>query len=334
MQSSLPTMVPDHQERAPVNRVSDLWFSQGMVVLQAEDTVFRVSRAILAARSTVFESMFGIPQPPVDETETLEGTQVVVLHDRKDEVEVFLRAIFDSSFFMPPPAPVGYDAVLGILRLAHKYDVGYLLRRAVLHLETAFCTRRGQYDPDTPLVNSIGYIDGVLEMDLRAIAVFECTGVKWLLPWAYYSAGTYSHARIKSCADWHELSQDVQHTLLSLAHIHSRATIAILSIIAVPVDECPTKRSCSGARLARMHKELLPAADPTQRDSLWDCHPFFVWRAHDWAAFRNEVCDVCVDEMRHRHAAFLDQLWDQLPANCGLEDWDALLAERKRMLDS
>ncbi|CAK5278672.1 unnamed protein product, partial [Mycena citricolor] len=62
--------------------------------------------------------------------------------------------------------------------------------------------------------------------------------------------------------------------------------------------------STNARRNARARaKELLPAADPSQRDYVWDCHPFFVWRAHGWAAFRNEVCDVCVDEMRHRHAA-------------------------------
>ncbi|KAJ7362238.1 hypothetical protein DFH08DRAFT_1024151 [Mycena albidolilacea] len=70
--------------------------------------------------------------------EFIDGVPVVVLHDAADDVHVFLRAIFDSSYFMPPPEPVYFAGVLAILRLSHKYDVGYLHRRALTHLSTEF----------------------------------------------------------------------------------------------------------------------------------------------------------------------------------------------------
>ncbi|KAJ7464391.1 hypothetical protein FB451DRAFT_1042210 [Mycena latifolia] len=118
-----------------------LWFSPEVVVLQAGDRIFRVFAAILKAQSSVFADMFAFPQPPSEsaETETMDGFPVVRLYDDPKDVEVFLRAIFDSSFFTPPE-DTPLEAIVGILRLSHKYDVPYLRRRALKHLETIYPT--------------------------------------------------------------------------------------------------------------------------------------------------------------------------------------------------
>ncbi|KAJ6516961.1 hypothetical protein DFH09DRAFT_940661 [Mycena vulgaris] len=107
-------------------RVDDLWFSDDTLVIRSEKKVFRVTKSILCARSSVFRDMVAFSQPPSDQTNTIDGRPVVVLHDSAADVEVFLRAIFDSSYFMPPTTPVQLDVVLGIFRLAHKYDIDYL----------------------------------------------------------------------------------------------------------------------------------------------------------------------------------------------------------------
>ncbi|KAJ6537873.1 hypothetical protein B0H19DRAFT_1270265 [Mycena capillaripes] len=70
--------------------------------------------------------------------EMMDGNPVVRLRDSATEVEAFLRAIFDSSYFMPPPAEINFHPVLGILRLSHKYDVGYLYKTALDHLEMIY----------------------------------------------------------------------------------------------------------------------------------------------------------------------------------------------------
>lgn len=74
-----------------------------VIVLRAEGTVFRVPKFILAARSSVFQSMFEFPQPaPGSEAamaeETIDGNPVVRLHDSAKEVEAFLGAILDSRY--------------------------------------------------------------------------------------------------------------------------------------------------------------------------------------------------------------------------------------------
>jgi hypothetical protein len=41
--------------------------------------------------------MFTFPLPPSSDIETMEGVPVVILHDDPDELEVFLKAIFDAE---------------------------------------------------------------------------------------------------------------------------------------------------------------------------------------------------------------------------------------------
>ncbi|KAJ6589288.1 hypothetical protein B0H19DRAFT_886340, partial [Mycena capillaripes] len=61
--------------------------------IQAENRIFRVSGGILAARSTVFSDIIGLPQPQSGDTEQIDGCPVVRLHDSAEDVEAFLRAI-------------------------------------------------------------------------------------------------------------------------------------------------------------------------------------------------------------------------------------------------
>ncbi|KAF8169060.1 hypothetical protein K438DRAFT_1615738, partial [Mycena galopus ATCC 62051] len=70
------------------------------IVIKAAKKCFRVPKAILAARSKVFADMFasGTPDSENREDESIDGTPVVVLYDSPEDVEVFLRAIFDSRY--------------------------------------------------------------------------------------------------------------------------------------------------------------------------------------------------------------------------------------------
>ncbi|KAJ6563912.1 hypothetical protein B0H19DRAFT_942406 [Mycena capillaripes] len=79
-----------------LRQVDGLWFSNDTLVLRAENSIFRVSKSMLAARSSVFETMFEFPQSTSDGDQVMDGSPVVHLHDSAIEVEAFLRAIFDS----------------------------------------------------------------------------------------------------------------------------------------------------------------------------------------------------------------------------------------------
>ena len=74
------------------------WLEDGNVVLVAGKTAFRVLRSVLSKHSSVFEDMFMIPQPP--DAETFEGCPAIQLQDADHDVEVVLRALFDTYVFL------------------------------------------------------------------------------------------------------------------------------------------------------------------------------------------------------------------------------------------
>ncbi|KAJ6506385.1 hypothetical protein C8R47DRAFT_1037549, partial [Mycena vitilis] len=166
--------------------VEGLWFSDGFLVIKAEEKCFRVPRAILSARSTVFASMLEQEPPQNCETVLNDGTPVIVLHDSAKEVEVFLRAIYDSSFFMPPPKRVDRRDLIGILRMSHKYGVDYLFRRALLHL-SEFDRRSDEYRVRI-YSNHFDIFDAGDVPDFDLIIALHEVGAYWLLPLVYYTA--------------------------------------------------------------------------------------------------------------------------------------------------
>jgi hypothetical protein len=87
---------PTTQGSDTPTKVDDLWFSRDTIVIRAENKMFQVSSSILAARSAVFRDMLAFPQPTGDDTEKVDGSPVVHLPESARDVEVFLRAIYDS----------------------------------------------------------------------------------------------------------------------------------------------------------------------------------------------------------------------------------------------
>ena len=65
----------------------------GSIILEVDETQFRVHKAMLSRESTVFKDMFEL-SPPADEP-TVEGCHVVRLSDAAQDVEILLKAVYD-----------------------------------------------------------------------------------------------------------------------------------------------------------------------------------------------------------------------------------------------
>ncbi|KAJ6602716.1 hypothetical protein DFH09DRAFT_1125384, partial [Mycena vulgaris] len=197
-------------------RVDDLWFPKdSTIVIRAENKIFLVSGAILAARSTVFRDMLAFPQPTSGDTEQIDGSPVVRLHDSARDVEVFLRAIYDSSYFMPAPAPVDLWA--------------YLYRRALEHLAEDWVVPAGNHlvtQPKSP-INALSVITGATEV-----------GALWLLPYANYCVSTYYTEQLLPFLEG-DTEQIVRRALAAHAHI-LRGTIAVNRFLTMhdPCADC------------------------------------------------------------------------------------------------
>lgn len=113
---SKPTGVEDvdvsHQAEASMQleRHSDLWFDDGSVICQAENTLFKVHMSQLARHSVCFRDMFSLPQPvsmccssnDLASTCTTGNSQqsqripVIQLHDTAEDVGNLLTALYDG----------------------------------------------------------------------------------------------------------------------------------------------------------------------------------------------------------------------------------------------
>ena len=74
-------------------RVQDLWFDNGTLVLQAESSMFCVYKSILSIRSSVLRGILSKPQ-----TNFIEGCPVVPLDDSADDLTYFLKATFRPEY--------------------------------------------------------------------------------------------------------------------------------------------------------------------------------------------------------------------------------------------
>ncbi|KAK6966446.1 hypothetical protein R3P38DRAFT_3246219 [Favolaschia claudopus] len=75
-----------------VVREESLWFSDGTLVLQAGNYLFRLSPGILSAKSIVFQDMLAFPQP--EDGPMYDGCPLVHLPDPGQDAMYFLKAIF------------------------------------------------------------------------------------------------------------------------------------------------------------------------------------------------------------------------------------------------
>ncbi|KAJ7876225.1 hypothetical protein B0H13DRAFT_2055784 [Mycena leptocephala] len=122
------TTPSDATDRPGLTRAEGLWFADCGLIIQAESTLFRISRDFLAVHSPVFRDMLSLP-PPKD-TDMMDGCPFVLLPDRAEDVTVFLKALLYPDFFEPYPAPTTLSILTGILRMSHKYEVDTLRKRS------------------------------------------------------------------------------------------------------------------------------------------------------------------------------------------------------------
>ena len=78
---------------------SKIWFDDGSVVIQAEQTQFRVHRSMLSRHSSVFRDMFSVPQPPGDQEPVIEGCSIVHVSDSCQDWDNLLTLMYDSLRF-------------------------------------------------------------------------------------------------------------------------------------------------------------------------------------------------------------------------------------------
>lgn len=97
----------DDDSESSTVKYSEPWFDDGNVILEAEQTQFKVYRGILCENSQIFRDMFAIPQSPTSHDKMQDGCPVVQLSDCANEVRHVLKALCQRRCHQLVFVPIG-----------------------------------------------------------------------------------------------------------------------------------------------------------------------------------------------------------------------------------
>lgn len=80
----------------PAVKVEDLWFDDGNLVVRCGEKLFKVHKGLLASLSPIWRDMFalGSNASSTGVAEDYEGTALVNMPDKPEDMEPFLRVVY------------------------------------------------------------------------------------------------------------------------------------------------------------------------------------------------------------------------------------------------
>ncbi|KAF8178636.1 hypothetical protein K438DRAFT_1844146 [Mycena galopus ATCC 62051] len=313
-----PSAKRQRTENASITR-SDIWYKDGSVVLQTENTQFRVHWSIISRHSSFFRDLEDLPQPP--NQSTVDGCPVVELHDSGEDVEYLLNALYDPHFLEQKALPLA--AIGALIRMGRKYDFKTLLDSAVARITfenpatldefDAMDVDNAGYEP-TRITNSHGFF-----FDLLVLA--QENGIVSALPAASFRALT--------TASLAELFQGIQRADETLATL----PLAELQRCVIGREKLLTKQYQPGYTLGWLRKwPYTDCSDPALCDlrrqlilhQLMDDNVVGCFGVFCNSAMRKAFCTKCSGHISKSSTAGRKKMWEELPGIFDLPPWDQL----------
>ncbi|KAF9557366.1 hypothetical protein CPC08DRAFT_710452 [Agrocybe pediades] len=309
------------------SRVEDLWFEDADVVFRAGSKLFRLSRCLLSRRSPVFNDILSIP---ANATPIYEGCTLVHLPDGEEDATLFFRAIFDSSFFEAGPKPPPIETIIAIARMSNKYQVGYLERRAFVHLNKLFYLEGDLHRRNLTALRQTGLIPSnsskeetnrVYKAYLDIIELAHSHDKKWVMPRAatFFCMLASMDAVVKSDA-WNASTVSVREYTFLIRDKFRDARVRFLSCIPkLSGTVRPASALCCKARAVTMLSRVV--TDPVLLTKYLPGER--IWK--DAACMLCPSCSKCLkSHISDAEVAF----WKDLPASLGIGTWRTLKEEK------
>ncbi|KAJ7830087.1 hypothetical protein B0H14DRAFT_2451649 [Mycena olivaceomarginata] len=289
----------------------DFWFSDGTVIIRAQNTLYRVYGGFLASRSKVFHDTFSVPQPLATQEgiDTIGGCHVLYLHDKAKDFTFFLRVLHSGPSYKTCPVS-NFVELKSILRLSDKYDVPTLQRSMITILSDLYpntldkwAGREAPPGYSAEEHDHLSVLNLAVEMDIRPI-----------LPVIMYDVCThYDLAHLVGAAI--KNAEYRRRCILGYSRLQlaQRRALSYLK----PVDgqeECDTDVDCNAERFRWMGFEL----DGDHFDPLTDDN------LDSWKHLA--LCATCLEAAQKKYRDARQKLWDELPTVFELGSWDKLLA--------
>ncbi|KAF7299328.1 BTB domain-containing protein [Mycena indigotica] len=297
-----------------IHRSNDYWFEDGNVILQVQQTQFRLSKSILSMHSPIFRDMFSLSLP---ENEPLcEGCPVVVLPgDASEDWEHLLGVIFPKDCFAFGDPHV--DQVSAILRLSKKYDLAGFRKHCVERLKAEFPTKLLQFDNVIKSWTNICVNDDDgPKACVQVVNLARELGLYSILPTAFYNLIHYSEGIHGDSLVMMTDKEDRRVSLEAYIKMVRSYTNTPLKWLApksgISWDACTSPSRCSSER-KEILIELLSQSDKV-------ASILRVWN-NQWDT---RMCEGCVTKAQEVFETARKDCWEKLPSYFGLEDWETL----------
>ncbi|KAL1752144.1 hypothetical protein FB107DRAFT_220568 [Schizophyllum commune] len=296
----------------------DLWFDDGNLVIQPGLALFRVHKGVLCFHSSLLRDMASFPASA--SFDTYEGAQLAAFPDDAQDMHHFLRALYVPDYFLPPPEMETFEILEGVLRLAHKYDVPSLRRRALRHMARACITDLDELKDEINLNRShkatFDDLGPLLEAEIALVREVQAL---WVLPILLLNMGL---------RDRHELTKTSKYAgkprALSLEDL-----LASLSVYEAVMDsdmlEISYGEPCGSDRCSRREYLIAAVGIATAR-----AKPLTAFDECQDAPRRRQ-CDV--PRSGARRIIRKKRIWDSLPEFSGLPPWDELSELKKQDIE-
>ncbi|KAJ6506840.1 hypothetical protein C8R45DRAFT_970698 [Mycena sanguinolenta] len=297
-----------------------VWFSDGNIILEAANISFRLYGQLVAAKSAVLADILSFP------SYTIGGVPVVQMADDDEDLEALLRAILDSNFFMPPPSPLHLATVLSILRLSRKYEIYYLFRRALQHLDALYPTELSTFLIVSPFpCGHIIFPEPALSGHLEVLKAAMDADAQWLLPAVHY---TISCAPLRQIivlgAPWSALLEQTRNLIL-MAHswrLDRCYKVHAFALGRVSESGCTDPLGCARS-FSHCATTLIGLI---ARDLPLD--PLRFWDEEGIAKYERVRCAACRVGMRKECAQAGEDVWAGLPRTFECATWPELRVMR------
>lgn len=295
------------QDSAPPDIArSKIWFDDGNIVIQAENTQFRVYKGVLALQSDIFRDMFSVPQPSSDEGGLVEGCPVVIVHDTALDWTFVLEALLERRHISVPIKPIPFKVVAAFLRLGEKYSLETLKADATARLTYEFPSTLDAYDSmvDNTMV---GGCDPVSVIQLAR----QTQSLRRVLPTAFYFVQDIKSITTK------KLSAEDQAAFVSgwCKAVKAQQESTFVWLFQEKTEGCSTLTTCFSQRARRVFKRFT-AAPSLEGLTKWSHWPQGI-----------ELCANCKVEAKKAHTEGRQKFWEMLPGFFGLPEWDELVKE-------
>ncbi|KAI0087554.1 hypothetical protein BDY19DRAFT_994870 [Irpex rosettiformis] len=306
----------------------DIWFSDGNIVLRAEQTLFRVYRGILCRASPIFRDMLHIGHSqscnPADTYE--ECPLVVMAGDSAVDMRTFLRTLHDSSIFqMKLPSVDEIPQIVSVLRLSTKYDVSYLRRPAIEVLQAWYPTALSNFEA-LGSNTSLGLSHHIMVANVARQAFASVLLPSALLLCATKARDSYElYDGISRTDGLHVelLPENKRSIFIGRPQLEYAGRTRTFSFFysADPRGPGCANRGHGNRKCADWCKDI-SWESVLQKDHLLD--PFFPFFEVARSFVVSSCCRVCSSSWEAQNRAGVEMLWKELPSIFDLQPWSVL----------